>query len=713
MNNQLLRAAVLVLIVIGTSLVLPMSVIAHDAPMRGDPPRTPSDAPRRSVIGSFSTDYRITSLLSGYEFNGATITYSFYEDDLFHGSYYGSETGVREVSEVVKQNTRQIMGWYSTLLNIPIVEVQETLASVGYIRFMLSDDPEYAYAYYPTAGAGSLFHVSGDVHLKTTYQRSADDGNGFENPPGYHGYSAIIHEVGHALGLKHPHDGFPTLPAEEDNYNNTVMTYNFAGVPPCSPMLYDVLALQEMYGAKPNFDGDSTYSISRIADQFLIGGSTYYNPSGTSRLTLWDSSGINTVDLSGVTPSLSGYRIDLNPGGWILRADQYGSTVRNSGISLAFGTNIRNVVTSQNNDNVYGNSLPNVISGYRADRGNGNDIIFNSESQDVLNLEAFAESQVTQGASGDDLILTLAERGSVTIKEYFIGRAPLIVFGNSGTPTPTPSATPTATPLVTPTPTNTPATATPVPTPTVPPSSVNFASEVLYSYAGNQDKSSSVTIDEGGSRIEVVGNAWKAIPFTYNATSRTILQFDFYSSRRGFVHGIGLDNDLSTSSALTFQLYGSKRYGIRDYADYDASAGQWKRYSIPVGRYYRGDLRYLFLINDHDVRVPNANSIYANVRVYEQGEPRSGDPDEMLSCHTTLQCRGRSCLLSLSQGVGSTSLEGRPYTVETTKDGVIWTVIKRGVLSPRSGAQKRWRFSAPKGTRRSRIRAEIEDYVCR
>jgi Ca2+-binding RTX toxin-like protein len=37
----------------------------------------------------------------------------------------------------------------------------------------------------------------------------------------------IAHEIGHAIGLKHPHDGPTTLAKDLDNTGNTVMSYNF------------------------------------------------------------------------------------------------------------------------------------------------------------------------------------------------------------------------------------------------------------------------------------------------------------------------------------------------------------------------------------------------------------------------------------------------------------------------------------------------------
>lgn len=59
------------------------------------------------------------------------MTYSFYDNETFGGSYYGSEV-VSETSEAVKANVREIMAWYSTVMNINFVEVTETPTVIGY-----------------------------------------------------------------------------------------------------------------------------------------------------------------------------------------------------------------------------------------------------------------------------------------------------------------------------------------------------------------------------------------------------------------------------------------------------------------------------------------------------------------------------------------------------------------------------------------------------
>src|SRR5665647_3688465 len=106
-----------------------------------DDARLGPDAPLRASAAAAAGDYKIDALNSGYKWTGATVTYSFYEGSVFFGQYYGQETGVREVSEAVKTNVRQIMAWYGTLMNVTFTEVTETQNNIGRIRFMLSNDP--------------------------------------------------------------------------------------------------------------------------------------------------------------------------------------------------------------------------------------------------------------------------------------------------------------------------------------------------------------------------------------------------------------------------------------------------------------------------------------------------------------------------------------------------------------------------------------------
>ena len=390
--------------------------------------RIPFDAHDTRIAAAIpaSGDYRIDALLSAYKLSTTTVTYSFYSDAVFGGSYYGTER-VSEVSEGVKTNVRAIMAFYSTLMNVTFVEVAETSSTIGYIRFMDSSAASYAYAYYPASTA--MFSLSGDVHLNPSYDRLGDT-NGFQHPAGEHGYVSLIHEIGHAVGLKHPHDGTANLPSADDNHSHTVMSYNFPGESPGTPMAFDMLALHYLYGPRALRSGNDTYAFTRPAiDQFNVGGQLLLNPSYGTKQTIWDTGGFNVLDLSGITASASGYRLDLKPLGWLSTNANYVSTYLYAGAVIGPGVSVRQVINSSGNDTIYANAAANVFSGYAANRVTGADVLYDADGADTVDLSGYAAGQVTETASGSDLVLGFGANGSLTVKGYYIAPTrPSIIY---------------------------------------------------------------------------------------------------------------------------------------------------------------------------------------------------------------------------------------------------------------------------------------------
>jgi Calx-beta domain/Met-zincin len=401
--------------------------------------------PIEQAAVTLSGDSQIDGILSdykwGFTWGNNTLTYSFYKNSVFNGSYYGTETGVKEVSEAVKTNVRSILNGLSNMINVTFQEVTETASNYGRLRFMLSDDPSYGYGYYPSDD--NLASVAGDVHLNPNSDLSGSNGNYFQNPPGNHGYQALIHEIGHTLGLKHPFDGSTILPVDQDNQTNTIMTYNFTGNSPGTYMPYDVKALQYLYGAKSYNANNTTYQFSSSIDKFSINSQTFLNTTKSTKQTIWDSGGIDTLDLTNLVANTSGYHLDINGGGILTTNDAYnGTTYTVNGVdyttttygsAIAFNVGIENVINSRSNDTIYANSLANVFSGYNPLRITGNDVIYNANSQDKLELSAY--TSVTQTQSGNDLIIGLGSNGSITIKDYYAGNNLSLLLYQSSLPT--------------------------------------------------------------------------------------------------------------------------------------------------------------------------------------------------------------------------------------------------------------------------------------
>lgn len=69
------------------------------------------------------------------------------------------------------------------------------------------------------------------------------------------GFEILLHEIGHAVGLSHPHDGTYTLGAHLDTTTQTIMSYNWASYPVTNLAPLDVTALREIYGGPVNLTG--------------------------------------------------------------------------------------------------------------------------------------------------------------------------------------------------------------------------------------------------------------------------------------------------------------------------------------------------------------------------------------------------------------------------------------------------------------------------
>lgn len=166
---------------------------------------------------------------------------------------------------------------------------------------------------------------------------------------GGYGYTTVLHEIAHTLGLKHPGNynaggggaPGPYLSAKEDNRQYSVMSYNennaSRSVNATTAMVYDIAVLQYLYGANKNA---STASNGK----FTFG-------AGDNNLkTLWSANGTDTIDLSALTNSSN---VNLNGGTYsdinIRGPASTGSYSGNQNVAIAFGAQINNVKLSSAN----------------------------------------------------------------------------------------------------------------------------------------------------------------------------------------------------------------------------------------------------------------------------------------------------------------------------------------------------------------------------
>ncbi|MDV2998691.1 MAG: hypothetical protein N5P05_000297 [Chroococcopsis gigantea SAG 12.99] len=390
-------------------------------------------------------DNNIDGLLIGTQWASASLSFSFTDSFSDYESGYPNSTNHSSSFQTLN-NTQRAVGreWLTrNYYNVSLLSPYELTGGSdrdATVRIAMSNDPGTAYGYYP---GGSV--EAGDIWFNRNDYNAPVIGN--------YAYHTFGHEIGHALGLKHGHEtgGIRnvSMNADRDSMEFSIMTYrsyvghNLGALPyytnetygyAQSLMMYDIRAIQQMYGAWFGYNSaNTTYTFSTTTGEMFVDGVAQGTP-GANRIfrTIWDGNGTDTYDFANYSTNLS---VDLSPGGWsnldtggnfqravlnngyggiyqyarghVFNALQYNGDARSLIENAKGGAGNDVIVGNIANNSLWGNGGNDTIYGGAGndtvDGGDGNDLIYLGDGDDYVNVVT-SGNDTYYGGTGNDYI---------------------------------------------------------------------------------------------------------------------------------------------------------------------------------------------------------------------------------------------------------------------------------------------------------------------
>jgi len=317
----------------------------------------------------------------------ATITYGFrqsaptYTSNVtINGSTVNVLASFAQTSDSnVQAAIRSMIQGFQDVAGLTFVDVNPTgytdSATILIADYSNANDGAGAFAYSP--GSKASANRAGDMWLNRTAISGSAIGLGS------YSYWAVMHELGHALGLSHPgaYNAGPGVTLtyanaaqfQQDSNQYSIMSYfdesNTGGKlngDPSGLQLYDIYELQRIYGVNTT----TRTGADRYGFNTNLGAQFNFSTNPNAGYAIWDAGGIDTIDASQFTGN---QKIDLGQG----KFSNIGTGTNN--LAVAFGAVLENAVGGSGADTITGNATDNRLEG-----GAGRDTIDGGEGRDTV-----------------------------------------------------------------------------------------------------------------------------------------------------------------------------------------------------------------------------------------------------------------------------------------------------------------------------------------